>query len=96
LWLEKPLSDLFFPVEYLGDGQRGLNGPKLIPRFSWYISTYDVRGRAGIISNSFQSKCKTIDNIIMNMDPIFFCIFTTIAAAIGMEEERTMTMQWGD
>ncbi len=38
------MSDLFFPVEYLGDGQRGLDGPKSIPRFSWYISTYDVGG----------------------------------------------------
>jgi hypothetical protein len=28
---KKHLSDLFFPVEYLGDGQRGLDGPKLIP-----------------------------------------------------------------
>jgi hypothetical protein len=44
LWPEKHLSDLFSPVEYLGDGQRGLDGQKLIPKFSWYISTYDVRG----------------------------------------------------
>ncbi len=43
---EKNLLDLFFPVEYLGDGQRGLDGPKSIPRFSWYISTYDVGGLA--------------------------------------------------
>jgi hypothetical protein len=38
LRLKKHLSDLFFPVEYLGDGQSGLDGPKLITRFSWYQS----------------------------------------------------------
>ncbi len=45
-WLQpkKHLSDLFLPDEYLGYHQRGLDGPKLISRFSWYISTYDVRG----------------------------------------------------
>ncbi len=41
---EKLLLDLFFPVEFLGGGQRGLDVPKLIPRFSWYISTHDVGG----------------------------------------------------
>jgi hypothetical protein len=44
LQLEKHLLDLFSPVEYLGDGQRGLDGPNLIPKFSWNISTYDVSG----------------------------------------------------
>ncbi len=39
-----PFYDLFYPVEYLGDGQSGLNRPKLIPRFFWYISTYNVGG----------------------------------------------------
>ncbi len=35
-WLrpKKHLSDLFLPDKYLGYGRRGLDGPKLIPRFS--------------------------------------------------------------
>ncbi len=43
-WLrpEKHLLDLFLSDEYLGYNQRGLGGSKLIPRFSWYIPTYNV------------------------------------------------------
>ncbi len=37
-------------VEYLGDSQKGLDGTKLIPRFSWYISTYNVGGPGGVLA----------------------------------------------
>ncbi len=55
-WLrpEKHLSDLFLPDEYLGYSQRGLDGPKLIPRFSWYMSTYDVGGPLIMIGGPVQ------------------------------------------
>ncbi len=36
-------------VKYLGDIQKGLDRTKLIPRFSWYISTYNVGGPEGVV-----------------------------------------------